>query len=119
MHASYLLTTYLPRGAVPRIDAACAATGAHRRWVARPAIAAPLLASETLQLVKDATVFAVTAHSDARVGFCLDVNGRETKRAEFASDEVDLELLDLWLQAFESLVNEHSRPMDDRATTRS
>jgi hypothetical protein len=113
VHASYLLTTYLPRGAVPRIDAACAATGAHKRWVARPAVAAPLLASETLQLVKDATVFAVTAHSDARVGFCLDVNGRETKRGEFASGEVDLDLLDVWLQAFEALVHEHAQPIGE------
>ena len=112
MQNSYLLTTYLPRGAVPRIEAACEATGARKRWVARPALAAPLLASETLQLVKGAIVFSVTAHSDARLGLCLDVNGRETKRSELAPNAVDLEMLELWLQACEALANEHAQPVD-------
>lgn len=111
-HASYLLTTYLPRGAVPRIDAACATTGAHKRWVARPALAAPLLASETLQLVKDQIVFSVTAHSDARLGLCLDVNGRQTRTSEHAPNDFDLETLEVWLQAFESLAHEDALPLD-------
>ncbi|HVF33747.1 MAG TPA: hypothetical protein VND91_00305 [Candidatus Saccharimonadia bacterium] len=111
MHASYLLTTYLPRGAVPRIEAACAATGAQTRWLAQPAVAAPLLASETLELVKDAIVFSVTAHSDARLGLSLDVNGREARRSELASDHVDLETIELWLQAFEAFAHEDARPL--------
>ena len=111
MYASYLLTTYLPRGAVPRIEAACTATGAQKRWLARPALAAPLLASETLELVKDPVVFAVTAHSDARLGFRLDVNGREARRTELASEEVDLDVVDRWLQAFEAFAHEDARPL--------
>ena len=111
MHASYLLTTYLPPGAVPRIEAACAATGAQTRWLARPALAAPLLASETLELVKDAIVFSVTAHSDARLGLRLDVNGRDTRHSEVSSGHVDLEMIDLWLQAFEAFAHEDARPL--------
>lgn len=111
MHASYLLTTYLPRGAVPRIESVCAATGAIKRWLARPALAAPLLASETIELVKDDVVFSLTAHSDARLGLSLGVNGREARSSEVMSGEVDLEVIDAWLQAFAAFAHADARPL--------
>jgi len=111
VHASYLLTTYLPRGALLRIEAVCEATGAHKRWLARPALAAPLLASETLELVKDAVAFSLTAHSDARLGLSLDVNGREARSSEFLPEDVDLQVIDAWLQAFSAFAHADARPL--------